>query len=540
MFKKSLCLFIIFVLTFSTTYANNVPAFSNSDFENGQLNGWQSVATAKSLDGKLSIVSGDNTGNSTKFLKYYERKDKFSFPAFDVTDFLLKNGTGKYKASGKFKYSYPDGADKSDMTKYEPVKSALLLLRSQTKSSSIPGLEKTSFKSLKSFSSPIPETWYDFDVEIEITDFTFGSGNTYTDPIDSFFGVRVDNENFDICIDDIKFEYIVEEKGLSAEIFDDKVNIKYSPKEVISKFGKNDANAIILVYTKENRLLNAFVSEKLSSLTNDIETVALNINSTEKAYVKFIATNLKDKFETIYTKDIAPKQAKLVLIGDSICVDYPLNHSYPIQGWGYYMQEFLNENIKVKNYAHGGYSTKTFLEGEGNWNNILKTLEKGDYVMVSLGINDSSSNEKYHTDTDKYVENLKKFAADTKSKGAEIIFITPTPGSWSENNSMQGRSEFMRQAASEADAVLLDLNAKLYGIFKEMSNIDEVRYKYFIPNNYLKDKGMTDEQIANASGNVKTYGYDYTHFNPEGAKLLATYIFELLSETNSDLNAYVK
>ena len=54
MFKKSLCLFIIFVLTFSTTYANNVPAFSNSDFENGQLNGWQSVATAKSLDGKLS------------------------------------------------------------------------------------------------------------------------------------------------------------------------------------------------------------------------------------------------------------------------------------------------------------------------------------------------------------------------------------------------------------------------------------------------------------------------------------------------------
>lgn len=540
MFKKSLCLFIIFVLAFSTTYANNVPAFSNSDFENGQLNGWQSVATAKSLDGKLNVVSGDNVGNSTKFLKYSQRKDKYSFPAIDVTDFLLKNGTGKYKASGKFKYSYPDGADKSDTTKYEPVKSALLLLRSQTKSSNIKGLEKTSFKALKSFSSPMPETWYDFDVELEITDFTFGSGNTYTDPIGSFFGVRVDNENFDICIDDIKFEYIVEEKGIGAEIGDGKVIIKYSPKEVISKFKEADSKAIILVYSKQNKLLNVFISDNLSSLTSDIETVTMNIDTNEKAYVKIVATNKKDKFETIYSKDIEPKQAKLVLIGDSICVDYPLNHSYPIQGWGYYMQEFLNENIKVKNYAHGGYSTKTFLEGDGNWNGILKTLEKGDYVMVSLGINDSSSNEKYHTDTDKYVENLKKFATDTKNKGAEIIFITPTPGSWSENNSMQGRSEFMKQAAIEADAYLIDLNAKLYGIFKEMGNLDEVRYKYFIPNNYLKDKGMTDDQIANASGNVKTYGYDYTHFNPEGAKLLATYIFELLKETSSTLNAYVK
>ncbi|MBE7037681.1 MAG: hypothetical protein E7404_02130 [Ruminococcaceae bacterium] len=536
MLKKFMCLFMILILAVSNVYAGVLPAFSDGDFENGNLNGWQGVAAAESLNGKITVISE----NSIKYLKYYDRKDKYSFPAIDVTDFLLKNGTGKYKASGKFKYSYPDGADKSDTTKYEPVKSALVLLRTQSKTSDITGLEKASFKALKSFSSPVPETWYDFDVELEITDFTFGSGNTYKDPYNAFFGIRVDNENFDICVDDVKFEYITEEKGLQAELIDNAAQIKYSAKEVISKFGEENAKALALIYSNQNKLIGVHINNNLSTSTSDTETFKINIPSNEKAYVKLFATNAKDKFNLIYSKDIGPKQAKLVLIGDSICVDYPLNHSYPIQGWGYYMQDFLNENIQVKNYAHGGYSTKTFLEGAGNWNGILQTLEKGDYVMVSLGINDSSSNEKYHTDTDKYVENLKKFATDTRSKGAEIIFITPTPGSWSENNSMQGRSEFMKQAAKEADVIVLDLNARLYDIFKEIGNLDEVRYKYFIPNNYLKDKGMTDEQIANASGNVKTYGYDYTHFNPEGAKLLATYIFELLKETSSGLNAYIK
>ncbi len=231
---------------------------------------------------------------------------------------------------------------------------------------------------------------------------------------------------------------------------------------------------------------------------------------------------------------------KLILLGDSICVNYSLTHSYPIQGWGYYMQDFFNENLTVQNKASGGYSTKTFIDGL--WDNIAKTLNEGDYVMVSLGINDSGKSEKYHTDPDVYISNLKKFAEDTRAKGAEIVFVTPTPGAWSDKvtNSMQGRSELMIQAANEANVTLLDLNALLYEKFSEIGDIEKVRYEYFIPNQYLKDKGMTDEQIANASGNVKTYGYDYTHFNPEGAKKLAEYIIELLKKTDFGLNEYLK
>lgn len=587
-----------------------VSAISNGDFENGEINDWIGISSTKTNNGVVSVVASGDEQNKTKFLKYSERKDKYSMVGFDLTNFFLEHGTGTYKFKGKFKISYPDGANKSDTTKFAPLAAGLVLLRTQTTSKEVSGIEKTAFKTLLSTSKPTAETWYEFNTELKIDDFTFGNGNTYTQPSGSYLGIRADDQNYDICVDDVSVEFVKEGTAVAGSenlsvslkdksgnvkytgngttdengnyeitfnagsdenlVFDVKseatnisrqkdaeyitqaagleiksngttADIKYNVKEVLSKCDGDNYKAIALVYSKDKKLLDVAISEDfLNNTTDVVQSMKVNISSSQKAYVNLYATNTKDKFIKIYSEDIELSEAKLVLIGDSICVNYPLNHSYPIQGWGYYMKDFLDEKMTVVNNAHGGYSTKTFLEGKGNWKGICDTLKAGDYVMVSLGINDSSSNEQYHTDNDKYIENLKKFASDTRSKGAEIIFITPTPGSWSENNSMAGRSGLMKQAAEEANVLCLDLNDKLYKIFKEIGNLDDVRYKYFIPNNYLKDKGMTDEQIKAASGNIKTYGYDYTHFNPDGAKLLATHIFELLAETDCGLNAYVK
>jgi lysophospholipase L1-like esterase len=52
------------------------------------------------------------------------------------------------------------------------------------------------------------------------------------------------------------------------------------------------------------------------------------------------------------------------------------------------MDLFLNTNkIEIRNHAKGGRSSRTFLT-EGRWDSIMKTIKKGDYVLMQFGHND--------------------------------------------------------------------------------------------------------------------------------------------------------
>ena len=93
----------------------------------------------------------------------------------------------------------------------------------------------------------------------------------------------------------------------------------------------------------------------------------------------------------------------IYLAGDSTVKTY--EDSQYIAGWGQYLDLFLSEDIKVVNAAHGGRSSRSFInEGrlydiEGNnysfsqngGNSIADVIKEGDYLFIQFGHNDDAS-----------------------------------------------------------------------------------------------------------------------------------------------------
>ena len=79
----------------------------------------------------------------------------------------------------------------------------------------------------------------------------------------------------------------------------------------------------------------------------------------------------------------------LFLVGNSTMRNGTLGNGNNGQwGWGYFAHEFFDENkITVENHALGGTSPRTFYRRL--WPDVLKGIQKGDYVILELGHNDN-------------------------------------------------------------------------------------------------------------------------------------------------------
>lgn len=79
------------------------------------------------------------------------------------------------------------------------------------------------------------------------------------------------------------------------------------------------------------------------------------------------------------------------IAGDSIASkhDKP-EYQVPIHGWGEYFGEYMTETAVVHNQARSGQSSKSF-SSLNNCREILRNIDKGDYLLISFGLNDEKS-----------------------------------------------------------------------------------------------------------------------------------------------------
>src|SRR5690606_10827080 len=78
----------------------------------------------------------------------------------------------------------------------------------------------------------------------------------------------------------------------------------------------------------------------------------------------------------------------LFLIGDSTVHNGSGHGADSMWGWGSLLDEHFDATkIKVMNRAIGGRSSRTFLT-EGRWDEVLKEIRPGDFVMMQFGHND--------------------------------------------------------------------------------------------------------------------------------------------------------
>jgi rhamnogalacturonan acetylesterase len=207
------------------------------------------------------------------------------------------------------------------------------------------------------------------------------------------------------------------------------------------------------------------------------------------------------------------KKAKPVIyiIGDSTVKCGLVPGEGGLWGWGDYLYQRIDTNkISIRNFAIGGRSSKTFI-AEGRWDAVLSKLKKGDYVIMQFGHNDggplndnsrargtikgigeetqeidnmlTGKHEIVHT----FGWYMKKYAADTKAKGATPVICSLIPRNNWENGKVKRNSEdyakWAKEAAEAEKAYFIDLNeiiAKKYEAIGE----DTVKTKFFPRNEH--------------------------------------------------------
>lgn len=241
------------------------------------------------------------------------------------------------------------------------------------------------------------------------------------------------------------------------------------------------------------------------------------------------------KTELLYRAECKPKEIDkrktLWLIGDSITCNYSPN--VLTRGWGMFIGDWLDETrIKVCNMARSGLSTQSFINTDGLaiWLQVCRSMREGDYLIVSLGINDfSSSAPERRVDRAQYMENLRAFADEATKRGVTLVFITSTVTVES-NPTVNFRRSFpeaMMRVAEEKGVVCLDLNARM---LEAIRTIEANKGYEWMVNTYYSQK-------ANAEGERVP---DTTHHREAGSRWVASMIVELLRESDSTLREYLK
>ena len=158
--------------------------------------------------------------------------------------------------------------------------------------------------------------------------------------------------------------------------------------------------------------------------------------------------------------------ADIYMAGDSTMQTYRGNYA-PQQGWGQRMQELVKDGVKVYNRSIGGRSTKSF-KNEKRWENLVREIKKGDFVIIQFGHNDGTKAkpERYTDPRTEYKENMKGFVEDVRRAGGIPVIATSIPfGNYLADGSLKPAGflnpylQSAREAAAETKCDLVDLYA---------------------------------------------------------------------------------
>ena len=187
------------------------------------------------------------------------------------------------------------------------------------------------------------------------------------------------------------------------------------------------------------------------------------------------------------------------LMGDSTMAEKDLSGGNPERGWGMMFQNFLDDSVRVVNYAQNGRSTKSFID-RGLWDKVKANLKPGDWLFIQFGHNDAkeSDPERYAAPFGAYQDNLRLFVRTAKSMGARPVLLTPVARRWFKEKGLDRNCHTdypaaMAQVAREEDVPLLDITTATLDWLEGLG--DEASRQYF-----MISTGKDDNTHTVASG----------------------------------------
>jgi len=222
----------------------------------------------------------------------------------------------------------------------------------------------------------------------------------------------------------------------------------------------------------------------------------------------------------------------IYIAGDSTVQSYRESYA-PQQGWGFYLNQYLNTNVTVSNHALAGRSSKSFYDN-GRLDTILSSINKGDYLLVQFGINDAAyGNAERYAPVCGSVTNptegsfefyMTKYIKGALDKQATPVLVTTVIGlkAYSNGkfvNSYDDYCKAMKDLATYYQIPCIDLNTLMVDFY---NSVGYERAKLF--HLYGVVSGSTD----------------MTHFSEEGANEVAKLLASKMKTTDINVSKYVK
>lgn len=238
---------------------------------------------------------------------------------------------------------------------------------------------------------------------------------------------------------------------------------------------------------------------------------------------------------------MADNETTVYIAGDSTACEYGYDDNYalPRGGWGMYLGEFL-KGAEVVDLAKSGRSSKSFT-AEDEYKEIFDNIDEGDYLLIQFGHNDAKKSsqedlESRYTDPsgDKDTEGSFKHSLYTnyilpaQEKGATPVLLTPVSRNKFDDEGKVTDShglydDAIRELAGELDMPYVDMTSATTDLYNQLGPSKAKDFHAI-----FKDTQKGDD------------GFDNTHFNRMGAKLIAALTALRLQATYPDtLGTYV-
>ena len=249
------------------------------------------------------------------------------------------------------------------------------------------------------------------------------------------------------------------------------------------------------------------IKEREKDYLNWDDKLTLEFNGSSPA-VKHIHIERVEDCPTVY------------LCGNSTVVD---QDKEPWASWGQMIPRWFNADVAISNHAESGLTAGSFI-AQNRLAKIMSTLKAGDYVICEFGHNDEKekgpgSGAWYH-----YSRNLKIFIDNVRSKGATIIFCTPTQRRRfaADNKTITDtHGDFpaaMKAVAQRENVPVIDLHQMTREFFEALGFEDSKRSLVHYPANTFVGQ---DKELA-----------DNTHFNTFGAYEVAKMVVMGMKKLN--------
>lgn len=226
------------------------------------------------------------------------------------------------------------------------------------------------------------------------------------------------------------------------------------------------------------------------------------------------------------------KSITIFMIGNSTMADKVFKDGNPEKGWGQVFPLYFKEGVKIENHAMNGRSTKSFID-EGRWENVLKEIEPGDYVIIEFGHNDAKKDDptRYTEANTDYRTNLERFVDETLNKGGIPVLATPIIRRRFDDKGnfydVHGNyPKVVREVALKKSVILLDLHKKSEELVKSLGEEkSKLLYLHIQPGEY---KSLPDGLEDN------------THLSPYGAFRICDLTIAEIRDKIKSLSVFIK